>query len=53
MHEIATVNRKHVNVVLAPLPFRAFSAREPGGFSPGPLAQAFTFRAFGADNLKL
>jgi hypothetical protein len=28
--------------------FRAFSARNIVGLRPGPLAQAFTFRAFGA-----
>jgi hypothetical protein len=29
--------------------FRAFSAKEFQPFPPGPMAQAFTFRAFGAE----
>jgi hypothetical protein len=33
-----------------PTLFRAFSAVILHWFSPGPMAQAFTFRAFGAEN---
>jgi hypothetical protein len=39
---------KIVMIVLRPS-FRAFSAKELQPLPPGPMAQAFTFRAFGAE----
>ena len=43
-------DRNPVVTVLQPA-FRAFSALVPSGLPPGPMAQAFTFRAFGAGML--
>ena len=41
---------KTLRISLVPLSFRAFSAGNPKRTPPGPLAQAVTFRAFGAEN---
>jgi len=39
-----------VVIVLRPTLFRAFSAKKVLLVSPGPMAQAITFRAFGAES---
>src|SRR6266436_9832296 len=41
---------KTLRISLVRLSFRAFSARNLSQTPPGPMAQAVTFRAFGAEN---
>jgi len=45
-YEVAT---EDIVIVLPSTSFRAFSAKELQPLPPGPMAQAFTFRAFGAE----
>jgi len=45
-YEVAT---KNIVIALPSTSFRAFSAKELQPVPPGPMAQAFTFRAVGAE----
>jgi hypothetical protein len=43
------VSLKMVVIMKGPTTFRVFSAEKLFSWPPGPVAQAFTFRAFGAE----